>query len=85
MKKLAKYLKGYIKEVIAAPLFKLTEAAFDLTVPLVIAAIINNGIKGGDNAYIYKMCAVLVLLAVLGLVFSLTAQYFSAKAAVGVC
>lgn len=83
MKKLAKYLKGYIKEVIAAPLFKLTEAAFDLTVPLVIAAIINNGIKGGDNAYIYKMCAVLVLLAVLGLVFSLTAQYFSAKAAVG--
>lgn len=83
MQKLAKYLKGYIKESIAAPLFKLTEAAFDLTVPLVIAAIINNGIKNGDNAYIYKMCAVLVLLAFLGLAFSITAQYFSAKAAVG--
>ncbi|MBQ7820828.1 MAG: ABC transporter ATP-binding protein [Clostridia bacterium] len=84
MRKILKFLNGYIKEIIAAPLFKLIEAAFDLTVPLVIAAIINNGIKTGDKIYIYKMCAVLVLLAFLGLAFSITAQFFSAKAAVGV-
>ena len=83
MRKLTKFLKGYIKEIILAPLFKLTEASFDLTVPIVIAAIINNGVKNADKAYIFKMCGVLVLLALAGLAFSVTAQYFSAKAAVG--
>ncbi len=83
MRKLSTFLTGYVKEIIAAPLFKLIEAAFDLTVPLIIAAIINNGIKARDTQYIYKMCACLALLAFLGLAFSITAQYFSAKAAVG--
>ncbi len=83
MRKLYRYLKSYMKEVIAAPLFKLIEAAFDLSVPLVVAAIINNGINENNVSYIYKMCAVLVLLALFGLAFSITAQFFSAKAAVG--
>ncbi|MBQ4137848.1 MAG: ABC transporter ATP-binding protein, partial [Clostridia bacterium] len=73
MRKLTKFLKGYIKEIILAPLFKLTEASFDLTVPIVIAAIINNGVKNADKAYIFKMCGVLVLLALAGLAFSVTA------------
>ena len=85
MRKLLKYMKGYTREVIIAPLFKLIEAAFDLTVPLVVASIINNGIANGEAglSHVYKMCGVLVLLAVLGLAFSITAQFFSAKAAVG--
>ncbi len=85
MRKLLKYMKGYTLEVIIAPLFKLIEAAFDLTVPLVVASIINNGISNGNTGlpHVYKMCGVLVLLAVLGLAFSITAQFFSAKAAVG--
>ena len=85
MRKLLKYMKGYTLEVIIAPLFKLIEAAFDLTVPLVVASIINNGISMGDAGlpHVYKMCGVLVLLAILGLAFSVTAQFFSAKAAVG--
>lgn len=85
MRKLLTYMKGYTREVIIAPLFKLIEAAFDLTVPLVVASIINNGISMGNDGlpHVYKMCAILVLLAVLGLAFSITAQFFSAKAAVG--
>ncbi len=85
MRKLLKYMKGYTREVIIAPLFKLIEAAFDLTVPLVVASIIDNGISMGDAGlpHVYKMCGVLVLLAILGLAFSITAQFFSAKAAVG--
>ncbi len=85
MRKLLTYMKGYTLEVIIAPLFKLIEAAFDLTVPLVVASIINNGISLGNDGlpHVYKMCGVLVLLAVLGLAFSITAQFFSAKAAVG--
>ena len=85
MRKLLKYMKGYTLEVIIAPLFKLIEAAFDLTVPLVVASIINNGISMGAAGlpHVYKMCGVLVLLAILGLAFSVTAQFFSAKAAVG--
>ena len=69
MRKLLKYMKGYTLEVIIAPLFKLIEAAFDLTVPLVVASIINNGISMGDAGlpHVYKMCGVLVLLAILGL------------------
>jgi ABC-type multidrug transport system fused ATPase/permease subunit len=73
----------YPKESILAPLFKLLEACFDLCVPLVVAAIINDGIGGGDSAFVWKMCGVLVLLAFVGLAWAITAQYFSAKAAVG--
>lgn len=83
MKKLLRYLKGYEKETILAPLFKMLEATFELIVPLVVAGIVDVGIKNRDTAYIWRMCAVMVLLGVIGLVCSLTAQYFSAKAAMG--
>ena len=83
MKNLTKYLKGYGKESLLGPLFKLFEAGLELIVPLVIAAIIDVGISGDDKGYIAKMCGVLVLLGLVGLAFSLTAQYFAAKASVG--
>lgn len=83
MKKLLVYLKDYKKESVLGPLFKLLEASFELFVPLVMAAIIDTGVANGDKPYIMKMCMVLVLLAVIGLVCSITAQYFAAKAAVG--
>lgn len=83
MKKLLVYLKDYKKESILGPLFKLLEASFELLVPLVMAAIIDVGIADGDKGYVMKMCGVLVLLAFIGLVCSLTAQFFAAKAAVG--
>lgn len=83
MKKLLVYLKDYKKESVLGPLFKLLEASFELIVPLVMAAIIDTGVAAGDRSYIMKMCLVLVLLAVIGLVCSVTAQYFAAKAAVG--
>ena len=83
MKKLLVYLKDYIKESILGPLFKLLEALFELFVPLVIAAIIDTGIENSDTGYIIKMCLVLVLLGFVGLAFSITAQYFAAKASVG--
>ncbi len=83
MKKLLVYMKTYVKESILGPLFKLLEATFELFVPLVMAAIIDSGIANGDRGYILRMCGVLVLLAVVGLVCSITAQYFAAKASVG--
>lgn len=83
MKKLLVYLKDYIKESILGPLFKLLEALFELFVPLVIAAIIDTGIENSNTGYIIKMCLVLVLLGFVGLAFSITAQYFAAKASVG--
>lgn len=83
MKSLLKYIKDYKKESILAPLFKMLEASFELMVPLVMAAIIDNGIANSDTSYIFQMGAVLVLLAAVGLASSVTAQYFSAKAAVG--
>lgn len=83
MKKLLVYLKAYKKETVLAPLFKMLEASFELFVPLVIAAIIDTGIENKDVPYIVRMAVVLVVLAVVGLTCSLTAQYFSAKAAVG--
>lgn len=83
VKKLLIYLKDYKKECVLAPLFKMLEASFELFVPLVVAAIIDKGIAGRDVGYIIKMCLMLVLLAIIGLVCSVTAQYFSAKAAVG--
>lgn len=83
MKKLLIYLRKYKKEVVLAPLFKLLEASFELIVPLVMAAIIDYGIAQSDRPYIYKMCVVLIILAVVGFISAVTAQYFSAKAAVG--
>lgn len=83
MKKLLVYLKGYRKECILAPLFKMLEASFELFVPLVIKQIIDVGIENQDMAYVWKMAGLLLALAVIGLTCSLTAQYFAAKAAVG--
>lgn len=83
MKDLIKYLRHYIKESILAPLFKMLEASFELFVPLVMAAIIDTGIKNSDKPYIFKMGMVLVGLAMVGFISALTAQYFAAKAAVG--
>ncbi len=83
MKKLLVYLKGYRTESILAPLFKMTEALLELFVPLVVAAIIDKGIGNGDTSYIIKMCLLMGGLALLGLTSSVTAQYFSAKAAIG--
>ena len=78
-----KFLKKYQKESILAPLFKLLEALMDLTVPLVIAQIIKNGIGQNDMSYVLKMFGLLLLLAVLGMTFSFTAQWFAAKASTG--
>ena len=78
-----KFLKKYQKESILAPLFKLLEAIMDLTVPLVIAQIIKNGIGQNDMSYVLKMFGLLLLLAVLGMAFSFTAQWFAAKASTG--
>ena len=83
MKKMLSYLSGYRKESVIAPLFKMLEATFDLFVPLVMADIVNVGIAAGDIRYILVRCGLLLVLAAIGLTCSLTAQYFSAKAAVG--
>lgn len=83
MKHLLIYLKDYKKETVLAPLFKLLEALFELFVPLVMASIIDKGIAHNDTGHIVKLGAVLVVLGIVGLISSLTAQYFSAKAAVG--
>ena len=83
MFKLIKYLKGYVLQSIIAPLFKFLEASFELIVPLVMASIIDVGVKNDDEGYIYGMGLVLVLLGVLGLAASITAQYFAAKASMG--
>jgi ABC-type multidrug transport system fused ATPase/permease subunit len=83
MKSLLIYLKDYKKESILGPLFKLLEASFELIVPLVMASIIDVGVKNSDRGYIMKMCLVLILLAAIGLTCSITAQFFAAKAAVG--
>lgn len=83
MFKLRKYLGNYKKESIIGPLFKLLEACFELLVPLVMASIVDVGIRNGDVPYIMKMCAVMVAFGVFGLACSFTAQYFAAKAATG--
>ena len=83
MKKTLSYLKSYKKDCILAPLFKLLEACFELFVPLVIADIIDIGISGGNKGYVWGRVGILALLAVCGLAFAITAQYFAAKAAVG--
>lgn len=83
MKSILSFLRDYKKESILAPAFKMLEATFELIVPLVMAAVIDVGIAGGDKAYVTRMCLVLVALGIVGLACSLTAQYFAAKAAVG--
>lgn len=83
MKKLSVYLKGYIKESILGPLFKLLEASFELLVPIVIKSIVDIGIGQAERGYVVKMCLLLVLLGVVGMICSITAQYYAAKAAVG--
>ena len=82
MFKITNYLKEYKKESILAPCFKMLEASFELFVPLVMAAIVDTGIKNADSAYILRMGAILILLGVVGLTCSITAQYFAAKASV---
>lgn len=83
MKELLVYIKEYTKECILGPFFKLLEACFDLAVPLVMAAVIDKGISSGDKGYIFKYGGILILLAVIGLTCSITAQFFAAKAATG--
>lgn len=83
MKKLLIYLKNYKKESVLAPLFKMLEATFELIVPLVVASIIDNGIKNGDLNLVIRKAGTLVLLAVVGMIAAITAQYFAAKAATG--
>ena len=83
MKKLLKYMKGYGKECVLGPLFKLLEATFELFIPLVVASIVDRGISSGDTGYIVKMCGVMIALGIIGLVCAVTAQYFAAGAAVG--
>ncbi len=83
MFRLLKYLNSYKKESVLAPLFKMLEACFDLMVPLVVASIIDSGIAKRDIPYVWKMGGVLLILAIVGLAFSITAQYFAAKASAG--
>ncbi len=83
MFRLVKYLRNYKKESIIGPLFKMLEAFFELLVPLVVADMIDNGIAKGDKTYIYRAAFIMILLGVVGLVCSLIAQFFSAKASVG--
>ncbi|MGN0372508.1 MAG: ABC transporter ATP-binding protein [Enterocloster sp.] len=83
MKRLLGYMKNYKKESILGPLFKMLEASFELFVPLVVASMVDVGIRNGDGNYVLKMGGLLVLLGIIGLICSLTAQYFAAKAATG--
>lgn len=83
MKKLLFYLKDYKKETVLAPLFKMLEASFELMIPLVVQSIVDVGITNNDRGYVAWMCLVMIALGVIGLASSVTAQYFSARAAVG--
>lgn len=83
MKKLLVYMKDYKKETVLAPLFKMLEASFELLVPLVVKLIVDVGIAGRNQDYVLRMCFVMISLGIVGLVCSITAQYYSARAAVG--
>ncbi len=83
MKKLFVYLKGYARECVLGPLFKLLEASFELIIPLLVAAIIDKGILAGNKTYVVRMVAIMALLGLTGLIAAVTAQYFAAKAAIG--
>lgn len=76
-------MKGYGRECVLGPLFKLLEASFELMIPLVVAQIVDTGIENGDTGYIVKMCLLMVTLGIVGLISAVTAQFFAAKAAVG--
>ncbi len=84
MKKILVYMKDYMKETILAPLFKMLEASFELLIPLVVKRIVDIGIENHDKGYVGKMCFLMIVLGIIGLICAITAQYFSAKAAVGV-
>ena len=83
MKKLLQFMRGYEKQCILGPLFKLLEASFELLIPLVVAQIVDVAIAGGDGGYAAAMCGVMIALGIIGLVCAVTAQYFAARAAVG--
>ena len=83
MIKLLKYMKGYRAAAISAPFFKVLEAIFELMIPLVVASIIDDGIKNSDRPYVFKMCGLMILLGLVGFTCTLFAQYFAARAAVG--
>lgn len=83
LKKILKYLRGFEKQCVLGPLFKLLEATFELFIPLVVASIVDKGIGSSDSGYILKMCLVMIALGIVGLVMAVSAQYFSAVAAVG--
>ena len=83
MKKLFVYLRGYARECVLGPLFKLLEASFELIIPLLVASIIDGGILTGDKSHVAKMVAIMALLGLTGLIAAVTAQYFAAKAAIG--
>ena len=83
MKQVLRYLKGYEKECVLGPLFKLLEASFELLIPMVVASIVDQGILRGDTGYVVKMCCLMILLGIIGLVMAVSAQFFSAVAAVG--
>ena len=84
MKQLWKYTKGYRPQTVVAPFMKLIEALLELLVPLLVAEIIDHGVgEGGDPAIVWRMCGLMVLSATVGMVLSLTSQYFSAQASVG--
>jgi len=83
MKKLLKFMRDYEKQCVLGPLFKLLEATFELFIPLVVASLVDTGIGSGDQGYILTMCLVMIALGLIGLISAVTAQYFSAAAAVG--
>ena len=83
LRKLLKYLKGYGKECVLSPLFKMLEASFELMIPLAVAAIVDTGIGNADRSYVVKMCLVMILLGLIGFGCALVAQFYAAKAAVG--
>ena len=83
MKKLLRFLKGYYKESVLAPVFKMLEAIFELLVPVAVTVIIDDGVNGGNTDKIWMMCGVMLILAVVGLISAVCAQFFAAKAAVG--
>ena len=83
MIKLLRYMKGYRAAAISAPFFKVLEAIFELMIPLVVASIIDDGIKNSDRPYVFKMCGLMILLGLVGFICTLFAQYFAARAAVG--
>ena len=83
MKRLFVFLKDYKKETVLAPLFKMLEASFELLIPIVVKLIVDVGIENEDTGYVGRMCLVMITLGIIGLICAITAQYYSAKAAVG--